>query len=268
LDEIESLYLLYQGQKQTTTPLSKAVVYLGYFPLFGDMMPRRYVYFWNKLATPPEERRLHGPQFRSRAFQEQALDAALASLKDCVILSTTASYFSQFQNACLLKSRGFELLEGSCYKHPGYSMPSGAFYNHPGIPDGYQHWEHIWFKVQGPDGPKEIGQPVGTPPGLNNCGVDGLVGLDNIKRHDGSTCITANNPNEYQNRMNYLSVAWLPRGVLFPKGWKRFFSAEDYKLGVNFGTLEGRSKVQKCPHNFDLKIFDDWEPDFERWNPS
>jgi hypothetical protein len=185
---------------------------------------------------------------RSQAFQEKALDKTLGLLKNCIILSTTPTYFSQYQNACLLKSRGFELLNDSCYLHPYYKVPTTPQRAHPGIPDCQEHYEHIWWKVQGPERPTEIGCPTDMDVSLNNCGVDGLNGLGAINRHDK------------HNRKHFLAVAWLPRGVAFPDDWKRFYSAEDYKLGHNFEARLQNS--QKCPHNFDLKILEGWEPDF------
>jgi hypothetical protein len=250
--ELEELYVPYTHQKLSTLPLSKAVFYLGFFTGFGEIWAQRHIWGWKRNPTP--KAKWPKGTLRSQAFQERALDAALADLKDCVVLSTTPTYFSQYQNACLLKSRGFELVAGSCYLHPGMSAPrEGGL--HPGTPDGHEHYEHVWWKVQGH--PKEIGSPpLNSKPSLANCGVDGVVGLEGLQMHDAG------------ERRGYLGVAWMPRGVAFPNGWKRFYSAEDYKLGHNFeaGGLLRRnlSTAQKCPHNFDLKIFEDWKPDFDK----
>jgi hypothetical protein len=254
-EQLQSLYMPWHNHKQKTHQISRGVVYLGYFGLFGELTARRQIWRWKKQGLP---RATWGKGlFCSQSFQEKALDATLADLKDCVVLSTTPSYYSQFQAGCLLKQRGFQLLEGLCYKHPGYSPVSSYPKEHPGIPDRYLHWEHIWWKVIGQ--PTEIGLPNKTDPGqrvsVNNCGVDVVMGLEGIKAHDSNA------------RKNILTVAFLPRGVLFPKGWKPFFSAQDYKLGVNFDS-DALKNVQKCPHQFDLKIFNGWEPDFENWSPS
>ena len=251
---LDDLYMPWHNHKQATHQISKGVVYLGYFGIFGELYAKSQIWRWKKqgLAQALWSKGL----FLSQTFREKALDTTLEGLKDCVVLSTTPSYYSQFQAACLLKQRGFQLLEGLCYKHPGYSPVSSYPKEHPGIPDRYLHWEHIWWKVIGE--PKEIGLPNGTDAqrtSVNNCGVDVAVGLEGIKAHDAYA------------RKNILTVAFLPRGVLFPKGWKRFFSATDYKLGVNFGS-SALTNVQKCPHQFDLKIFEGWNPDFEEWTPA
>jgi len=253
--ELEALYIPWHDHKQSCRPISQAVYYLGAFTLFGSILPRHYIWRIHKANTPKAD--WNKQIYRSQAFQEKALDAALEGLKDCVVLSTTASHHSQFQAACLLKERGFRLLEGLCYKHPGYPGLSKFEIEHPGVPDRYLHWEHIWWRVIGT--PKEIGAPSKNNQ-LNNCGVDSLCGLEQLKAHDAG-------PDYDAGRRNILTVAWLPRGTLFPEGWKRFYSAQDYKLGVNF-TSKALSNVQKCPHDFDLEIFKDWEPDFEKWSPS
>ena len=256
---LDDLYIPWHNHKQSTHQISKGVVYLGYFQAFGEVWAKHKVWSWEKAHVP---KTAWGKQIlRSQTFQERALDSTLEGLKDCVVLSTTPSHFSQYQNACLLKSRGFELLEGSCYKHPNYPKDSTYAKEHPGIPDRYLHWEHVWWKVIGK--PKEIGLPGGSglgPCTVNNCGVDVAVGLAGVEAHDAG------------ERKHILAVGYLPRGAVFPKGWKRFYSAEDYKLGHNF---EARgafrkllSNVQECPHQFDLKIFEGWDPDFEKWVPS
>jgi hypothetical protein len=256
--ELEKLYMPYSNQRQSSNKLSKNVWYLGFFQGFGEVWARKQIHTWDKCKYPPNLRT--NGLVRSQAFQEKCLDNTLADLKNCVILSTTPTYFSQYQNACLLRSRGFQLMNDSCHLHPGYSYACTKERAHPGIPDFHEHYEHVWWKVQGPEGPREIGCPAEKSVGLNNCGVDGLNGLEAIKFHD-----------EHE-RGHYLAVAWLPRGVPFPEGWKRFYSAEDYKLGHNF-ELRGPSQrrlmnAQKCPHNFDLKIFEGWMPDFSKGSPS
>jgi hypothetical protein len=253
VDELEGLYISYVDQRQNVSKLCEGVWYLGYFVGFGEIWARQQVH--QLKARGYAKAQWPRSLVRSQAFQERALDATLADLKDCVILSTTPTYFSQYQNACLLKSRGFQLLEDSCQLHPGYKAATSKERCHPGIPDRHEHYEHVWWKVQGPSGPKNIGSPADSV-GLNNCGVDGRAGLAAIKAHDAG------------ERKSYLTVGWLPRGTPFPNGWKRFYSAEDYKLGHNFearGTVRKLlTDVQKCPHNFDLNIFKDWMPDFSK----
>lgn len=267
-ESLEQFYMPWHNHKLSYNNISKGVVYLGHWAGFGPIYPKHALWAWKRsnvnwqnlpasiLATR-----------RSLVFQEKCLDATLRDLKDCLILSTTPTYFSQFQNACLLRSRGFKLLEDSCYRHPGYPEPSNYSVEHPGISkDRHWHWEHIWWKLQGPDGPKDIGRPEGlNKPSMNNCGVDAVVGLEQIQQHDSGKIEVASTLSPVE-RKNYLAVGWLPRGTAFPKGWKRFFSADDYKLGHNFGTL--KANVGTCPHNFDLKIFEGWEPDFEKWSPA
>ena len=253
-EQLEKVYMAYQDQKQSLTPLSKGVWYLGYFVGFGEVWARHKIWTWKKSFI----QQAHWlPIVRSQAFQEKCLDATLADLKNCVILSTTPTCFSQYQNACLLKSRGFQLLDNSCQLHPGYSFQSPKERMHPGIPDRYEHYEHIWWKVQGQ--PTDIGVPTNVP-GLNNCGVDAVVGLNGITAHDSG------------DRRGYMCVGWLPRGTKFPNGWKRFFSGEDYKLGHNFeargAVMKLLRNVQTCPHKFDLKIFEGWMPDFDKASPS
>jgi len=256
-DKLKAFFMPYHNQKQVCTSISKGVYYLGHFQCFGEILPRHRLWAWNKSSPPARSTNPAPlqPTFRSQDFQERSLDRTLEDLKDCVVLSTTPSYFSQFQNACLLKSRGFQLLEGKCYRHPGYKDISSYNPEHPGCKDRYLHWEHIWWKVIGE--PKEIGLPTLLNQ-MNNCGVDSTYGLEGIQKHDGN------------DRRLYLTVAWLPRGQIFPKGWKRFYSAQDYKLGVNFDLISGvfKSKVQICDHDFDLKIFENWEPDFDKWSPA
>lgn len=261
----ELYYKIEYVEPQEVTHFSDGLCYLGYFGGFGPIWAQHKLWSWNKTKTPDAYRGKH--LVRSQAFQEQALDMALKRLKDCVVLCSTASYYSQYQSACLLASRGFKLLGGTCYKHPGYPELSTSAQEHPGIPDRYHHWEHIWWKVIGK--PRRLGEPlseIGTEADdyngdyeevftLNNCGIDALVGLDEIRNHENCS------------RSNFLAVGILPRGVLFPKGWKRFFSGEDFKLGVNLGSSKLKH-VQKCPHVFDLKIFEGWQPDFEKFTPA
>lgn len=249
---VEDMYAPYNNQRIATTQISAGVWYLGHFQGFGEVWARKQLWYWNRNNCL--ERNRQKGLVRSQAFQEKALDEALKNLKDCLVLSTTPTYFSQYQNACLLKLRGFELLEGSCYLHPDYVTAQPTNCRHPGVrEDGQEHFEHIWYKVIG--NPKNTGAPATTTVGLNNCGVDGRWGLEAIQEHDVGS------------RRRYLCVGWLPRGTNFPDGWKCFYSAEDYKLGHNFQARASSKKllglVQKCPHNFDLKIFKDWMPDFD-----
>src|SRR6266852_9316069 len=102
--ELEQLFMPWHNHQQTHALISPAVHYLGHFMGFGDMLPRFNVHGWRKQGlTDPKQWSQH--VYRSQDFQEKALDAALATLKDCVVLSTTATQYSQFQSACLLKSR-------------------------------------------------------------------------------------------------------------------------------------------------------------------
>lgn len=250
-EELDKLYAPWMGLPQTTRQISKSVFYVGHFSGFGDVFARNKLAYYERSGIPVEKRGL--PIVQSREYQEKALDAALAKLKDCIVLSTTPTYYSQFQSACLLKSRGFKLLEGKCYDHPGYAHLPLKTPEHPGVPDRKLHWEHVWWKVLGEPG--EIGLPTECNQ-LNNCGIDTGAGLEWITAHD------------IGDRCRYLAVAWLPRGILFPKGWKRFYSGLDYKLGANFELISQRSKVQECPHKFDLGVFKDWEPDLAKWTPS
>jgi hypothetical protein len=269
----DELYMPYHNHQQTSEEISEGVWYLGCWRGFGSLFPKHKLWCWKLNNIKPETMRL----FRSQAWQEKALDAALASakLRNKVIFSTTPTYYSQFQSACLLKSRGFELLCNSCYKHPEYSELSDCNPEHPGIPDRYLHWEHIWWKVNG-EAPAEIGSPPRRWRCLHNCGVDSLSGIEDLEMHDGRREPERDAYGEFLedtvdllHRKRYLAVAWLPRGTPFPKGWRRFFSAKDYKLGVNFDLIAQQgSKVQKCNHNFDLKIFEGWEPNFAKWNPA
>lgn len=256
----EDIYIPYKDYRQHLIKLSENVWYLGYWVGFGEVWARRQMHQWRAAKTPLASRGRH--LIRSRDFQERALDAALASLKNCVVLSTTPTYFSQYQAGCLLKSRGFELVNGSCYKHPGYKELSLKNPEHPGIPDRYQHWEHIWYRVIGE--PKNIGMPASTP-SLNNCGVDAIVGLENLKARDSGE----KKGMDGQPRRHYLAVAWLPRETAFPNGWRRFYTGEDYKLGHNFEATGPSKKllgnVQECPHKWDLEIFKDWMPDFDKY---
>lgn len=250
--DINDLYIPWHNHLQSLTQPSKGVHYLGYFGGFGEVYAKHRIWAWKQQSVPVAQ---WGHNIiRSLDFQERAIDATLAKLENCVVLSTTPTYFSQYQSACVLKSKGFELLEGRCYRHPNYDKKSTYAVEHPGVPDCYLHWEHIWWKVIGK--PTEIGAPANYDQ-LNNCGVDSGTGAAYVKDHDEGW------------RKQFLAVAWLPRGEPFPQGWKRFFSAQDYKLGVNFDLIEKRgSKVQECPHNFDIKIFDGWEPDFAKWTPA
>lgn len=264
-NELEALYIPYHGQHQYTHQISKGAWYLGEFSGFGDVFAKHWMWR-NPAAGKPA-----APLFRSQAFQEKALDAALAAnkLQNTLVFSTTPTYYSQFQSACPLRSRGFELLQGKCYAHPNYGDKSSYNPEHPGIPDRYQHWEHIWWKINGKP-PKVLGAPTDVNK-LNNCGVDSVTGLDSIHAHDsgGCDCDYDDDCDHQGDRKDYLAVAWLKRGTAFPAGWQRFYSAEDYKLGVNFNFVEKQrgSKVQICPHDFDLKIFEGWGPDFKKWAP-
>ena len=263
-EEIEALYMPYLNHQQPSHRISEGVWYLGYWQGFGELFSRHRLWCWKaaRFSSPPP------PTLKSQIWQEKALDAALASkkLQDKVLFSTTPSYFSQFQSACLLKGRGFELLQGLCYKHPGYVTKSPGS-EHPGILDRYEHWEHIWWKING-KAPNTIGRPT-APNQLQNCGIDSLEGLGSIALHDGRRKSSKDDDVDFRDRQKFLAVAWLPRCTPFPKGWRTFFAAKDYKLGVNFSRIANEgSKVQKCPHNFDLRIFDGWEPDFETWTPS
>jgi hypothetical protein len=253
VDDLQKVYMPYQKQKQGFQQLSKGVYYMGYFGGFGELWARRQIWSYKRNGYRPST---WGQVVRPQEYQEKALDAGLADLKNCVVLSTTPTYYSQYQNACLLKSRGFELVNNSCYLHPGYSQPTSKLAAHPGIPDLYEHYEHIWYKVIGR--PTEIGCPASRP-SLNNCGVDGVVGLEGIQAHDGR-----------EGRKSYLAVAWVARGTAFPDGWKGFYSGEDYKLGHNFearsglGSRKHLTNAGPCLHKFDLSELKDWMPDFEK----
>lgn len=255
-DELEALYIPWKNHKLNYKQISEGVYYVGYFSGFGPILAKHRLWYWKKNATPASAR---GTQlFASQTYQEKALRAALDGLNNCVVISTTPTYFSQYLNACLLKREGFQLLEDRCYRHPGYPAKSAQATEHPGIPDKGQHWEHIWWKVLGQ--PTKIGLPkyAGAGINLNNCGVDTCNSLIHMAEHDRS------------ERKNYLTVAWLPRETPWPKGWNGFFTAEDYKLGHNFDNITGLlgRKAPLCEHVFDLKIFENWEPDFEKWSPS
>lgn len=242
--------------RQSVRQLSKNAYYIGGWSGFGALYARKHLWQWKQAhnCTKGSFAYTGGTGlFRSQEQQEKALDETIAGLKNCVLISTTPTYFAQYQNACLLHSRGFKLVGGKCYKNPSYPRLGDRGGMHPGAADNYMHWEHIWLKVLGE--PKELGAPLSNATlTFTNCGIDGANGIDEINARQGSF------------RRNYLCIGWLKRGTLFPKGWKRFYSAADYKLGVNFDAVAALgSTVQDCAHNFDAKQFEKWQPDFSKW---
>jgi hypothetical protein len=247
----------------TRAPLCDGVTLIGGFNLdFGDSAIRvaaknylaAYKSYKDVLAMygPGHAYAPPVPYAYTQEMIESALDKVLDGLKGLVI-ATTPSWLAQYRQACLLKARGFELLNGMCY--PNCNYPVAKYTNredvqgcHPGNPDGYSHWIHIWIKDLG---------------GVENCGeLLGVKGATDLQKssyawslnccgalYQYGTAVREGHPK------NKLAIAQCRRGVRMAEGWKRFASYADYKFGHNFELVGGRP----CPHKFDLSEFDGWD---------
>lgn len=192
----------------------------------------------------------------------EAITEKLAKIGKGLVLATTPTTPGYADHGALLKSLGFRLVAGKCYRNAGYR---GSGYDSPSssLPKGfmpandyYNHWIHLWALDLG--GVEELGEPI-IP--TNQLGVDSLgKKFDYRARMSFPSCCgvrwrVGSFKEIPEASTNYLQVAILPASEMFPKGWKRFAKYKDYKVGINW-THPSMTTVQDCPHNFDIKLFE------------